>query len=172
MEPFYKRVQVRLIEMERRRSWLLEQTGIRPSTWNSWEKFGRIPPADRALAIADALGVALDFLVAGRESPFDFRRNSPAVTQITQQLLGMSDDQLHRALAVVDTIRREETDTIAERMEKLTDLLTNLARHVETSRMTRKDKEKSKNLLNRIVLNIYEQKVEVEDEWASLESAE
>jgi hypothetical protein len=37
--------------------WLLKQAGIKPSTWNSWEKFGRIPPADRALMIADALGV-------------------------------------------------------------------------------------------------------------------
>ena len=38
--------------------------------------------------------------------------------------------------------------------------------------MTQKDKEKSKNLLNRIVLNVYEQKVEVKDEWANLESME
>lgn len=172
MEPFHKRVQFRLVELERKRSWLLEQTGIKPSTWNSWEKFGRIPPADRALAIADTLGVSLDFLVAGRESPFDFRRNSPLVAQITQQLLGMSDDQLRRVLAVIETISRREPDGVAERMEKLTDLLTNLARHVDSSRMTRRDKEKSKDLLNRIVLNVYEQKVEVKDDWANLEAAD
>ena len=172
MEPFYKRVHVRLIELERKRSWLLEQTGIKPSTWNSWEKFGRIPPADRALAIADALGVSLEFLVAGRETPFDFRRNNPLVLRITQQLLEMTEDQLRRVLAVVDTIGGDEPDDIAERMEKLTDLLKNLAKHIENGKMTRKDKEISKDLLNRIVLNIYEQKVEVKDEWANLEAVE
>jgi hypothetical protein len=34
------------------------------------------------------------------------------------------------------------------------------------------DKEKTKDLLNRIVLSMYEQKVEVKDEWAKLESVE
>ena len=76
MEPFYKRVHVRLIELDRKRPWLLKQTGITPSTWNSWVKFGRIPPADRSLAIADALGVSVEFLVAGRESPFDTQNQS------------------------------------------------------------------------------------------------
>jgi transcriptional regulator with XRE-family HTH domain len=172
MEPFYKRVHVRLIELDRKRPWLLKQTGITPSTWNSWVKFGRIPPADRSLAIADALGVSVEFLVAGRESPFDFRRESPLITEITRRLLDMREDQLDRLLSVLKSIQREEPDEIAERMEKLTDLLTELAKHVEGSKMTRKDKEKTKDLLNRIVLNIYEQKVEVKDEWASLEALE
>lgn len=172
MELFYKRVYVRLIELEQKRSWLLEKTGTKPSTWNSWEKFGRIPPADRALAIADALGVSLEFLVAGREGPFDFRRNDPLVVQITQQLPEMNQDQLRRVLAVVDTITRNEADEIAERMEKLTELLSSLGRRIADSKMTRKDKEKAKDLLNRIVLNVYEQKVEVRDEWATLETVE
>ncbi len=66
MEPFYKRVDVRLVELERKRSRLLKQAGIKPSTWNSWEKFDRIPTADRVLAIAVALGVSVEFLVDGR----------------------------------------------------------------------------------------------------------
>jgi hypothetical protein len=44
-----------------------------------------------------------------------------------------------------------------------------LDRHIENSKMAKKDKEKNKDLLNRIVLNVYEQKVEVKDEWASIE---
>jgi transcriptional regulator with XRE-family HTH domain len=172
MEPFYKRVHFRLVELDKRRPWLLKQAGIKPSTWNSWEKFGRIPPADRALAIADALGVSLEFLVDGRETPFDFRRENPLITEITPLLLELGEDQLQRVLAVVKSIHRHELDEIADRMEKLTDLLTALARHVEQSKMTRRDKEKSKDLLNRIVLNVYEQKVEVKDEWADLETLE
>jgi transcriptional regulator with XRE-family HTH domain len=172
MEAFYKRVHFRLIELEQRRSWLLDKTGIKPSTWNSWEKFRRIPPADRALSIADALGVSLEFLVAGREGPLDFRRNHPLVVQVTQQLPGMTQDQLRRVLAVVDTINRKEPGEIAERMEKLTEMLATLGRLIDQSKMTRKDKETARDLLNRIVLNVYEQKVEVKDDWASLEDVE
>jgi hypothetical protein len=84
----------------------------------------------------------------------------------------MNQDQLRRVLAVVDTITRNEPDVIAERMEKLTELLARLGKHIEESKMTRKDKEKAKDLLNRIVLNVYEQKVEVKDEWASLEAVD
>jgi hypothetical protein len=86
--------------------------------------------------------------------------------------LELSEDQLRRILAVVESIYRHEPDEIADRMEKLTDILTILAKHIEDSKMTRKDKEKSKDLLNRIVLNVYEQKVEVKDEWADLETVD
>ena len=86
--------------------------------------------------------------------------------------LYLSEDQLHRILAVVESIHKHEPEEIAERMEKLTDLLMKLGRHIENSKMTRKDKDKSKDLLNRIVLNVYAQKVEVKDEWASLETME
>ena len=172
MEPFYKRVHVRLVELDRKRAWLLKQTGTKPSTWNSWEKFGRIPPADRALMIADVLGVSMEFLVDGRETPFDFRKENPLISEITRLLLELSEVQLRRVLAVVESIYKHEPYEIAERMEKLTDLLTKLGRHIEESKMTKKNKEKSKDLLNRIVLNVYEQKVEVKDEWASLETVE
>jgi transcriptional regulator with XRE-family HTH domain len=172
MEPFYKRVHVRLIEIDRKRACLLKQTVIKPSTWNSWEKFGRIPPADRALMIADALGVSLEFLIDGRETPFDFRKENPLISEITRLLLELNEDQLRSVLVVVESIYKHEPDDIADRMEKLTDLLTKLGTHIEASKMTRKDKEKSKDLLNRIVLNVYEQKVEVKDEWASLETVE
>jgi transcriptional regulator with XRE-family HTH domain len=109
MDKFYKRVHIKLIELDRKRSWLLEQTGIRPSTWSSWEKYGRMPPADRALAVADALGVSLEYLVAGRETPFDFRGSDPLIMRINQQLGEMSEQQLRRVLTIVNTIHIEET---------------------------------------------------------------
>lgn len=108
----------------------------------------------------------------GRETPFDFRRENPLIVEITRLLPELGEDQLRRVLAVVESIYRLEPNEIADRMEKLTDLLAELARHIEDSKMTRKDKEKSKDLLNRIVLNVYQQKVELKDEWASLETVE
>ena len=108
MEKFYKRVHIKLIEVERKRSWLLAQADVKPSTWSSWETYGRMPPADRALAIADALGVSVEYLVAGRETPFDFRGSNPLIVQINQQLTEMSEQQLRRVLTVINTIRLEE----------------------------------------------------------------
>jgi len=107
-----------------------------------------------------------------RQTPFDFRKENPLITEITRLLLELSEDQLRRVLAVAESIYKHEADEIADRMEKLTDLLTKLGRNIEDSKMTKKDKENSKDLLNRIVLNVYEQKVEVKDEWASLETVE
>jgi transcriptional regulator with XRE-family HTH domain len=108
MEAFYKRVYGKLIELERKRSWLLAQTGIRPSTWSSWEKYGRLPPAKRALAIAEVLGVSLEFLITGKETPFDLRRGSSLVKQICQQLEGLNERQLRRVLTAVNTVALEE----------------------------------------------------------------
>ena len=108
MESFYKRVNIKLIEIERKRSWLLAQTGIKPSTWSSWETHGRVPPADRALAIADALGLSLEFLLSGRETAFDMRQSNPKVLQIFNHLNFLDDHQLSEVLTFVNTIRLEE----------------------------------------------------------------
>jgi transcriptional regulator with XRE-family HTH domain len=105
---FYKRIHLRLVEIERKRSWLLAQTGIKPSTWSSWETHGRVPPADRALTIADALGVSLEFLLTGRETAFDMRQSNPLVVQIFNQLKSLDDNQLHDVLTLVNTKRLQQ----------------------------------------------------------------
>lgn len=95
--------------MEKKRSWLLAQTDIKPSTWSSWEKYGRMPPADRALAIADCLGLTLEYLISGRQSTLDFRTTSPLLLEISQKLADMDEQQLRRVLTTVNTIRLEAT---------------------------------------------------------------
>jgi transcriptional regulator with XRE-family HTH domain len=107
MNSFYKRVHLRLVEIEHKRSWLLTQTGIKPSTWSSWETHERVPPADRALAIADALGVSLEFLLTGRETAFDMRQSNPLVVQIFNQLKFLDEHQLREILTYVNTMRLE-----------------------------------------------------------------
>jgi transcriptional regulator with XRE-family HTH domain len=108
MNLFYKRIHLRLVEIERKRSWLLTQTGIKPSTWSSWETHGRVPPADRALLIADALGVSLEFLLTGRETAFDMRQSNPLVVQIFNQLKSLDDLQLREVLTTVNTMRIQQ----------------------------------------------------------------
>jgi hypothetical protein len=109
MDKFYKRVHRKLLELDRKRPWLLKQANIKPSTWSSWEKWKRLPPTYKALDIADALGVSVEYLVAGRETPFDFRAAHPLILQISEQLKKMDELQLHRVLTVVNTIMLEES---------------------------------------------------------------
>ncbi len=109
MDLFYKRINLRLVDIEHKRSWLLSQTGIKPSTWSSWETHGRVPPADRALAIADALGVSLEYLLTGRETAFDMRQSNPLVVQIFNQLKSLDERQLRQVLTFVNTLRLQES---------------------------------------------------------------
>jgi len=108
MNKFYKRVHTKLIELERKRSWLLTQTDIKPSTWSSWEKHGRMPPAERAVAIAEVLGLTVEFLVTGRETPLDMRGSNPLISQISTQMMEMSEAQLRRVQSAVNTISIED----------------------------------------------------------------
>ena len=111
MKLFYERIRSKLAENGQKRSWLLKQTGIKPSTWSSWEKFDRLPPADRALAIADKLSVSLEFLVTGRQNRFDTSRSHTLIGKILQQLEGMSERQLQRVLTAVNTVALEEPES-------------------------------------------------------------
>ena len=101
---FYKRVAQKLVDIEKKRSWMLERTGIKPSTWSSWEKNNRFPPADRALSIADTLGVSVEYLVSGKETPYDFRGKSPLVADISQRLLDMDDEKLRSVLSHMNAL--------------------------------------------------------------------
>ena len=65
-----------------------------------------------------------------------------------------------------------DSDIISVKMEKLTFQLKQLAQLIQSGSMSQKDKEVSKGMLNQIVQNIFEQKVQVQDEWANLEEIE
>ena len=67
-----------------------------------------MPPADGALAIAECLGVSLEFLITGNQTPFDVRRGSALAAQICQQLERLSERQLRRVLTAVNTVALEE----------------------------------------------------------------
>ena len=68
-----------------------------------------MPPADRALDIANTLGVSVEYLLSGKQTAFDFRRSNPLILQISQQLMDMNEQQLRQVLTVVNTISIEES---------------------------------------------------------------
>ena len=60
-------------------------------------------------------------------------------------------------------------DDAANRLESLTDLLTGLSRLFQAGNFTTEQMESGRQMLNRLVLNLFERKVQVKDEWAELE---
>lgn len=125
MHPFYKRVHLKLIELERKRSWLLERTGVKPSTWSSWERNGRYPPADRAVGIASALGVSVEYLVTGRETPFDLRGEHALLNEIVQMLSDVEPDRLATISRLVDGL----SDLDGPRLDQVLTLTNSLRLH-------------------------------------------
>lgn len=125
MHQFYKRVHLKLIELERKRSWLLVRTGIKPSTWSSWERNGRYPPADRAAQIASTLGVSVEYLVTGRETPFDLRGEHALLNEIIQILSEVGPERLAIVSKLVDGL----SDLDASRLEQVLTLTNSLRLH-------------------------------------------
>lgn len=70
-KTFWERVSS-LMSRDIDRQWLSKETGISENTISGWKSKKRIPPADRALKIADALGVTVRYLLTGDDETEDF----------------------------------------------------------------------------------------------------
>lgn len=67
MNSFWSRVES-LYNEDLNQSWLSQETGIKQSTISGWKQKDRMPPADRAVLIARALGVSVEYLVFGEDA--------------------------------------------------------------------------------------------------------
>lgn len=66
MLSFWKRVRDLLSE-DLNQAWLCRKIGVSSSSLSAWINRDRIPKADMAVKIAEALGVSVEFLVTGKE---------------------------------------------------------------------------------------------------------
>ncbi len=158
--------------------------------WNS----DKLPAGNVLEDLAKEYSVALDTLVLGRRSR-DANVKNPVLSRITRFLEQQDGDRLLQIegamkmfiymtapgslsfpdiddsgrLLLGPNYNENDMNRVPVKLEKLTDLLTKLAQYIQKGNMSKKDKEVSKELLNQIVLNIYERRVEVKDEWARLE---
>lgn len=71
-EDFWNRVG-RLLVGDLTQKWLSHETGINPSTLSTWRIKNRSPHAHEAVAIAQALGVSVEYLVTGKDDYEDKR---------------------------------------------------------------------------------------------------
>ena len=146
MHEFYKRIQKVFKQAGSNRNRFCNKYGYNYQTLQAYWSTEKLPQGGVLEDLAKEYNVSLDFLVLGRR------------TQENNNLLRLGPNYNENDKALW-----------AEKLEKLTGLLIKIAQIIHNGNMSKKDKNVSKEILNQIVLNIYERKVQVEDEWAKLE---
>jgi transcriptional regulator with XRE-family HTH domain len=183
MHEFYQRMKSVFERAGSNRNRFCKKYGYSYQTLQAYWNTDKLPPGNVLEDLAREFNVSLDALVLGRntqELPVD----NPLLSRVIRFLVGQDPEELlriegalrmYQAMPLSGIMASRGSDQLPERsktMESLTQLLVELGGHIQTSRMSPEDKQASKEMLNRIVLNIYEQDVAVKDEWAELEEIE
>lgn len=93
---------------------LSELTNINSGTISSYLKTkNSMPPADKALKLAKALGVSVDFLVNGFDSKTEssIQQKSPfsiEVFKIAQKMDGLEKDELSIITSMIDLLKKRK----------------------------------------------------------------
>lgn len=70
MNDFYERVKTLAKSQNKNLRELIESCSMNYDSYNSYKRYGNLPRANEAVAIADALGTTVEYLVTGKE-PLD-----------------------------------------------------------------------------------------------------
>ncbi|GHV80496.1 hypothetical protein AGMMS49944_22870 [Spirochaetia bacterium] len=84
--------------------WLYRKTGIPKGTFSSWKNRTIIPRADEAYQIACALGVSVEYLLTGRDSP-GYSSNLP-LEEIIEAVIRFDQNDLEAVNALVKIMSR------------------------------------------------------------------
>jgi len=101
---FLANIERRLNELSRKRPWLAKQSGIPVSTINTWfHRPDMRPNLSDAFAVAQALGVTLDYLMTGKHPQPDYA--DPIVAEIIDYAETLSHDELVEARTAMKMMR-------------------------------------------------------------------
>lgn len=100
---FLRRIDQLLVDLNQRRPWLAEQSGIKIGTINSWYHNNRYPYVNHAQSIADALGTTVDYLMTGREPERGLE--DPTIAEIIDYLESLTPKELQRCYGMLQLAR-------------------------------------------------------------------
>jgi transcriptional regulator with XRE-family HTH domain len=89
-----KRIKDRLNELNVKRPWLADRSGISVGTINSWYNNDRVPELEKAVAIAQALGVSVDWLATGKDA--GLMLEDETIAEIVEYLQGLTPNRLQQ----------------------------------------------------------------------------
>jgi transcriptional regulator with XRE-family HTH domain len=169
MHEFYNRVRTIMDRSGTNRRQFCEKYQYNYRTLQAYWDTDRLPPGNVLQDLAREYNVSLDTLVFGAREPSSY---DPVVQRILRFLAQQDEQNLLRiegALKMLQYMNLAGPEDAANRLESLTDLLTGISRLVQEGDFTPEQKEFGREMLNRLVLNLFERKVPIEDEWAELE---
>ena len=171
MHEFYNRIRTVMERAGSNRHQFCKKFGHRYQTLQAYWDTDRLPPGKVLEDLAREYSVSLDTLVLGRR-PQDLPTDNPRIQGIIRFLAQQDQQNLLRiegALKMLQYMSLAGPDDAANRLESLTDLLTGLSRLIQEGGFTAGQKESGTEMINRLVLNLFERKIQLKDEWAELE---
>jgi hypothetical protein len=169
MHEFYNRIQTVMQRAGSNRHQFCKKYKHKYQTLQAYWDTDRLPPGKVLEDLAKEYNVSLDTLVFGTRELFT---DNPIIRRINSFLAQQDEQNLLRiegALKMLQYMNLAGPDDAANRLESLTDLLTGLSRLFQEGNFSPEQKESGRQILNRLVLNLFERKVQVKDEWAELE---
>jgi len=171
MHDFYNRIRIVMERAGSNRHQFCKKYGHKYQTLQTYWDTDRLPPVKVLEDLSREFNVSLDTLIMGRQ-PQDLSTDNPIIRGITRFLVQQDEQNLLRiegAIKMLQYMSLSGPDDAANRLESLTDLLTALSRLIQEGNLSQQEKESGKEILNRIVLNIFERRIQIRDEWAELE---
>ncbi len=169
MHEFYNRIQTIMERAGSSRRQFCERHDYKYQTLQTYWNTDRLPPGNVLQDLAKDYSVSLDTLVFGARELSSY---NPIIQRILRFLARQDEQNLLRiegALKMLQYMNLAGPDDAANRLESLTDLLTGLSRLLQEGNFSPEQKESGREMLNRLVLNLFERKVPIQDEWAELE---
>jgi hypothetical protein len=171
MHEFYNRIRTVMERAGSNRHQFCKKYGHKYQTLQAYWDTDRLPPGKVLEDLAREYSISLDTLVLGRR-PQELRTDDPLLLGIMRFLAQQDRQNLLRiegALKMLQYMSLAGPEDAANRLESLTDLLTGISRLVQEGNFSPEQKENGRQMLNRLVLNLFERNVPIEDEWAELE---
>lgn len=185
MHGFYARIQTVFQSAGSNRNQFCKKYGHHYQTLQAYWNTDKLPSGNVLEDLAREYHVSIDALVLG-SSPPDVSEESPIVNRIVRFLRRQDEQSLLRIDGALQMFRylalsgtqpvsdagepRRDVEIMPAKTEMASRLLAELSKLIHTSDMDTEEKQSAREMLSRIIQNIYER--EVKDEWAELEEIE
>ena len=169
MHEFYRRIQTVMERAGSNRHQFCQKCGHKYQTLQAYWDTDKLPPGKVLEDLAKEYSISLDTLVFGARELSTYN----PITQGIIRFLAQQDEQnllrIEGALKMLQYMNLAGPEDAANRLESLTDLLTGLSRLIQEGNFSAQQKESGRQMINRLVLNLFERKLRLQDEWAELE---
>jgi len=116
---FWKRVKQELIALDDRpQTWLEAETKVPHGTFSGWITGNKYPPADAAMAIAQALRLSLDYLMTG-QLPTNHDRDIDLIVEAMRRYSPEQKAMAKGVILTIDAARMQTNPSLSSFQERV-----------------------------------------------------